>query len=431
MPGKAPSRQQAGPREIFAWAMFDFANSGYTTVVLTAVFNVYFVSVVAGQFAEGSATLLWTIAVGIANALVLLSAPFLGALADERASKKGFLALSTVGCVLTTALLAVVGPGDVALGMVLLVLSAFLFATGEDLIAAFLPEIATVENMGRISGYGWSLGYIGGLLVLALCLAYNRVTEAAGLGASEFVSGAMLIVAASYAVASIPTFVWLKERAVPTEAERGRWTAAFTRLRHTLAEARRFRDLFRLLAAITTYTCGVHTVVVLAAVYARQVAGFDNQETLVLILVVNIAASAGAFLFGHLQDRIGSVRTLGYSLLIWIAATGLAIFATSKVEMWVVGHLIGFTMGASQSAGRALVGQFTPRTRTAEFFGLWGVAVKLSAVIGPLTYGLIDYLTGGNHRLALVSTLVFFVAGLALLRGISEDRGRNAAHNDG
>ncbi|MDH3370678.1 MAG: MFS transporter, partial [Gammaproteobacteria bacterium] len=169
-------------REVLAWAMYDFANSGYTTVVLTAVFNAYFVAVVAssGRDLDGSATLLWTLAMAITNMLVLVSAPVLGAIADHGAHKKRFLAFTTVGCVLFTVLLGFVGPGDVVLGMVFVILATLMFASGENFIAAFLPEIADQNEMGRISGYGWSLGYIGGLLVLGLCLVYIQWAQSQG-----------------------------------------------------------------------------------------------------------------------------------------------------------------------------------------------------------------------------------------------------------
>ncbi|MFQ5761150.1 MAG: MFS transporter, partial [Acidiferrobacterales bacterium] len=205
----SPVSRVAPSRQIFAWAMFDFANSGYTTVVLTAVFNAYFVGVVAANAnasTGGSGTLYWTIAIAIANALVLVSAPVLGAIADHRANKKRFLALTTTGCVVFTALLATIGPGDVWLAMVFVIVASFMFATGENLIAAFLPEIAPQADMGRISGYGWSLGYLGGLLVLGACLAYVSWAQAHGHSAAQYVPITMLITASMFALAVMPTF---------------------------------------------------------------------------------------------------------------------------------------------------------------------------------------------------------------------------------
>jgi MFS transporter, UMF1 family len=422
----------ASRRELFAWAMYDFANSGYTTVVLTTVFNAYFVGVVAGRasgLSEGTGTLLWTVAVSIPNALVLVSAPVLGAIADYYAAKKRFLLITTLGCVLCTALLALAGPGDVGLAIALVVLSNLTFATGENLIAAFLPEIVHQESMGRVSAYGWAVGYLGGLTVLGVCLAYVSWAQGHGLDAAQYVPVTLLIVAGTFALAATPTFLWLKERAVPVpqRLDEHALTIGFQRLRRTLADSTRFRDLWRFLVALMIYYCGINTVVVLAAVYAQEVMGFDTSDTIVLVMVVNVTAAVGAFLFGQVQDRLGSVPTLAVTLLIWIGASGLAFWTDSRAGFWLVANLVGVALGSSQASGRALIGQFAPPRRAAEFFGLWGLAGKLAAIVGPLSYGLITYLTAGNHRLAILSTVSFFVAGLILLGTVNERRGRAAA----
>jgi UMF1 family MFS transporter len=373
--------------------------------------------------------LLWTVTVSLPNALVLVSAPILGAIADHRATKKRFLFTTTAGCVLCTTLLALVGPGDVRLAMALVIVSSFMYATGENLIAAFLPELSPQDSMGKVSAYGWSLGYLGGLLVLGICLAYVVWARGHGLEAAQYVPGTMIIVGSAFALSALPTFLWLRERAVPLPLAAGEhpWQAGFQRLRRTLAEAQRFRDLFRFLVALTIYYCGINTVVVLAAVYAQEVIGFDTQETITLVMVVNVTASLGAFLFGQVQDRLGSVRTLALTLVVWIMAMGLAYMTESRGGFWLVANLVGIAMGSSQSSGRALIGQFAPPARAAEFFGLWGLAGRLAAMVGPLSYGLITYLTAGNHRLAIVSTAVFFISGLALLLTVDEHRGKVAA----
>ena len=415
--------------------MYDFANSGYTTVVLTAVFNAYFVGVVAGSGPDrdGTATLLWTLAMAVTNLLVLVSAPVLGAIADHGAHKKRFLAITTIGCVFFTALLGFVGPGDVVSGMAFVILATLMFASGENFIAAFLPEIASQDKMGRISGYGWSLGYLGGLLVLGLCLVYIQWAQARGDSAEQFVPVTMWITAFLFALAALPTFVWLRERAIaqPLGPGENYFRAGFARVRHTLAHARHYRDLFRFLVTLAVYYCGIYTVIVLAAIYAQETMGFSMQENITLILVVNITAAAGAFLFGLVQDRLGSVRTLGATLAIWITALVLAYFVETRAGFWVVANLVGLALGSSQSAGRALVGQFSPPSRAAEFFGLWGLAGKLAAVIGPLVYGMVTWMTHGNHRQALLSTCGFFIAGLLLLVTVDERRGRAAAAHPG
>jgi len=408
--------------------MYDFANSGYTTVVITAVFNAYFVSVVAGN--APWATFAWTAALAVSYALIMLTAPVVGAYADVHGSKKRLLLFTTVGCVVFTAGLALVGRGELALGIAMVILSNFFFGSGENLIAAFLPEIARGEAMGRVSGWGWSLGYCGGLTALGLCLVYVTHAQAQGATADEFVPVTMLITAALFAIASLPTFIFLKERAQPVVGAADIMRSAFGRLADTLGHARRHADLWRFLVCVVFYQAGIQTVVALAAVYAQEVMKFTTRDTLILILVVNVTAAAGAFAFGHVQDRIGHVKTLVITLIGWLIAVVLAWMAESATMFWVVANLVGVCMGSSQSAGRALVGYLSPPAHTAEFFGLWGLTVKLSAILGPVTYGLVTWITLGNHRFAMLVTGAFFVIGMAILASLDVARGRRAALED-
>jgi len=426
----------ASRKELLAWALYDFANSGYTTVVQTTIFSAYFVGVVAGAaqgVAPGLSTLLWSLSIGMANLIVMIGGPLIGAIADHRAWKKRFLLISSVGCILSTALLALVGPGDIGLGMALVTLSAVMFAFGENLIAAFLPEIVPEKNMGKMSGYGWSLGYFGGLLTLGICLAYITWARQRGLPETHFVPVTLLITAVIFALTAAPTFLWLRERAIPVALTQGlsNLQISYARLTHTFKEAIRFRDLLWFLITLGIYQSGVSTVVVLSAVYAREVMGFDTQSLIMLIMVVNVTAAVGALICGHLQDRIGSVPTLTITLLIWIVAVLVALIADKPAHMWIAGNIIGLAMGASQAVGRALVSKFSPTERAGEFLGLWGLVNRLSAIIGPLSYGLINYWSHGNHRMSLLSTLSFFIVGLVLLLKVNESRGKAAAIRSG
>ena len=414
-------------REVWAWAMYDFANSGYTTVVITAIFNAYFVSVIAGN--APWATFVWTLSLAVSYALIMFIAPLIGAYADAYAAKKKLLAFTTAGCVTFTALLFFAGPGSLWLAIPLIIFSNFFYGSGENLNAAFLPELARGRALGRVSGWGWSLGYIGGLVSLGACLAYVTWAQGVGQHATDFVPVTMLIVALLFALSSLPTFLFLKERAVPQPHLLGKNVVqeSFARLMLTVRHARLFRDLRRFLICTVFFQAGIQAVITLAAIYAQQAMHFTMQQTIMLIFVVNITAAIGAFLFGHLQDRIGHIPTIAITLVGWIIMVLLAWAAQGPPMFWLAATIAGICMGSSQSAGRALVGLLSPADRRAEFFGLWGMAVKLSSILGPVTYGLVTWISQGDHRLAILITGSYFVVGLLILFGINVKRGRRAA----
>ncbi|MBS1989298.1 MAG: MFS transporter [Cyanobacteria bacterium SZAS LIN-3] len=416
-------------KPVLAWAMFDFANSSYTTVVTTAIFNAYFVKTICQHLSLPQATFSLTLTYGIANFLVVATAPVVGAIADAYVIKKRFLAGATITCVICTALLATAHVDTVALAMGLLVCSSFAFGTSENMIAAFLPEIAPPDKMGRISAFGWTVGYLGGLSCLAVCLAYVSMAQKQGQTAVQFVPVTMLFVACTFALASLPAFFWLKEKSAPSAdlVAAGPVKMANQAFRHvweTIRAAREYRDLFTFYGSLFAYTCGTTTVVLLATVYAEQVMGFKTNDSIALIMLVNVAAATGAFTFGFIQDKIGSVRGLALSLVLWVVAIILAYLAHDRTLFWIASTLMGISMGGSASAARALVGQLSPTKRAAEFFGLWGQTSKLAAIVGPMSYSLVTYLSGGDYRKAILSTLCFFIAGLVILFRVNEKRGR-------
>ena len=418
-------------REVFGWAMYDFANSGYTTVVITAVFAAYFV----GGIAKGAdwATFAWTAALSVSYAIVMLTMPSIGAYADLRAAKKKLLMVFTIGCVVSTAALALAGPGSVALAFVLIVVSNTFFSYGESMTAAFLPELAKPDGMGKVSGWGWSFGYFGGMLALGICLAYVIWAGGRGIKADSFVPVTMLITAAIYGAAALVTFRLLKERATPNPSAIGQsgFKASLVQLKKTFHDARRYPDFLWLLLCAVFYQGGVAVAITLAAIYAEQVIGFVQQETMVLIFVLNLAAAAGAFGLGYLQDRIGHKNALGLTLIGWTLTCIIAALTTSKGMFWYAAALAGLCMGSSQSAGRAMAGMLAPLSQAAEFFGLWTFATRLASIIGPLSYGAITWATGGNQRISIASTALLFVAGLLVLQRIDMARGRSAATASG
>lgn len=415
--------------EVWAWSMFDFANSGYTTVVLTAVYNEYFVNGIAQK--ASWATLALTIALSISYLIVMLLMPAIGAYADAKAAKKRLLLISSLSCVALTAMLALPQPGDVWLAALLLCLSNVAFSVGESLCASFLPELSKPDSMGRVSGWGWSLGYFGGMLTLALCLAYVIKAQNSGIPATQFVPTTMLITAFIFAIACIPTFTLLKERARGKEqitiSLLSSVRDSFRQLKSNWAELPAFVDFRQLLLCAVFYQAGIAVVITLAAVYAGAVMQFTQSQTMMLVFLVNIASAAGAFAFGYLQDSFGHKKMLAITLYCWLAMVTIAGLTSSINMFWFAAALAGIAMGSSQSCGRALAAMLAPPDRVAEFFGLWGFATRLASIIGPITYGLVTTATSGNHRLGILVTGLFFVVGLIILKPLQIERGQALA----
>ena len=402
-------------REVWSWAAFDFANSGYTTVVLTAVFNAYFVGVICGE--ASWATLLWTSIIAASNILAIVCMPLIGAATDLKANKKFWTVLMSLLCILGTVGLAFTGSGTVWLAVMMVIVSNFAYNIGETLNSAFLPEIADEKSMGKVSGWGWSFGYCGGLLTLGLSLAVVLFMQSRGAGAEDYVPYTMIITAAVFLVAALPLALWLKERAQP-RTEAAFWSLvkqSQASLIETFKSLPRHKNFAWLVASGLFFQGGIAVVVTLAAVYADQAMGFTPDETILLVLLVNITAAIGAFAFGYVEDRIGHKNALIVTLLIWIAMVGVAYFAQTKPIFWIAANLAGIAMGSSQSAGRALVGVLAPPKDRAAFYSFWNMALWVANIIGPMTYGYITWLTDNDQRLALLCTGLFFVVGLILL----------------
>jgi len=410
-------------REIFGWAMFDFANSSYTTIVVTVAYSVYFTQLVAPQ---GGSDFLWSIGVTLSNAIVVLLSPFVGAVADDSGRKKLFLFLSYVACVVGTAALWFVLPGMAVLGLTLFVVSNVAFSFGENFAAAFLPEISTPENIGRISGFGWGLGYFGGLGCLFAIYPFIK---------GDFVAAnldqlrlAWPVTALFFLVAGTVTFALLRERAPrgPRRTPRGYARVGYGRLVDTVRALGHFSQLARFLVVFFVFTCGLAAVVYFSAIYARQTLGFSAAELIFLFMVVQISSALGAVAFGYLQDRLGATLTIQITLVLWIAVCVVAFLTESKTTFLVVSLCAGLGIGSLQSASRALVGLFSPLEKSGEFFGFWGLAGKSAFAFGPLVFGALSSLTG-SQRLAILSTAIFFLAGLVGLYWVDEARGRAAA----
>lgn len=409
-------------REILSWAMFDFANSSYTTIIVTVAFGVYFTRMVAPP---GRGDALWGQGIAVANLIVLLLSPIVGAIADDSGRKKLFLFFSYAICIAGTGLLWFATPGRVGLALTLFVISLIGFSFGENLAGAFLPEISTPKNIGKISGLGWGLGYFGGLISLLLV----RPLLAGDFAESNLqnLRLAWVVTAAFFLVAALPTFLFLKERTPRGTSTFGQYVRdGFLRLAETARSVRHFSEVARFLIVFCLYSAGLNSVVAFAGIFAANTLGFSFGELILLFILLQLSSAGGAFLFGGLQDRFGATRTIQVTLGLWILVCAGTYMVETKQQFWVVALFAGLGIGSLQSASRALVGLMAPPEKSAEFFGFWGLAGKTAYMIGPLLFGLIASQTG-SQRVAMLSTAAFFLLGLIGMSFVNEKRGLAAA----
>ncbi len=407
--------------------MYDFANSAFTTLIITVAYSVYFVQVVAGHLASGDAEFYWTWAYAASMIVVAVLSPSLGAFADARALKRRFLVWSTLVCVGCTALLAFVQAGDIVAGLLLFGLANIAFDLGFVFCSAFLLEITTPSAMGRVSGYGWGLGYVGGLL--SLLVAYPFVVGGFTEANLPLYRASFAVTAVFFLLGAIPTFLYLQERAIPEPVRPGEqvWRQGFKRIAETARHLRRYRDLAVYLAAYLIYTDAINTVVLLAGIFANKVLDFSPADLITYFIVMQITAGLGAVWFGFLADRIGAKPTITITLFVWIGIACAAALVQTKTQFYIIGFFAGAVLGANQTASRTLLGRFTPPGKQGEFFGFFSFAGKFAAVVGPLVYGSVMKLAG-SHRWAVLSIAVFFISGLLLFQLVDEKRGVAAAH---
>jgi len=424
---ETPPRRRRRTREVVAYCLFDFANSSYTTLIITVVFAVYFRDVVVAT-ADNTGDRLWGIANFIAMAIVALSSPLLGALADYSGRRKRFLVLTTLQTVVATALLALVGPGDLVLAMALYIIGTVGFEAGYSFYNAFLPDVSTPTTVGRISGWAWAVGYVGGLvcLVLAKPLIDPPLYDAAGALQPASVLArqrSFLLVAAFYLIFAMPAFLWLRE-SEPLGRIR-RWfeygSIGLKRVIETLSHLRRYRETAKFIVASLLFNDGITTVISFSAIYATTTFGFESGELVWLFLVLNVVAFPGAVAAGHLSDRIGPKKTILLTLVLWVAVVITGAMATGRAAFWTMAAGAAVGMGSTQAVGRSFMAQISPPDREAEFFGFYVLSGKFASMFGPLIFGLVSAGTG-SQRLAVLSLLPFFLAGLAVMISINEAR---------
>ena len=394
-------------REIFGWCCYDFANSAFVTVVITVVFGPFFTGVIAGD--SPAANTLWSVILAVSQAVVIVFGPALGVMADVTASKKRFLLSMMWICASATALLWFTGPGTVWLAAALVIVAYAAFSFGENFCASFLSELSTPENCGRISGYGWSFGYLGGLGALGLAMAVIHFVP-------DRLQWVFVATALFMFAATVPVLLLLRERKQPELHAGSWWRLGWESIGRAARDLPRHRELLKFLVSFFFYMCGLGAVVAFAAIYSERVLGFTTAQNLMLFASLQISSAIGALLFGWWQDRAGSINMLTAALVLWCAVAVGAYFCQTKEMFFVVGNLAGLAIGSCQAGSRAVVSLLSPRTRAAEFFGFWGVFGKFAAIVGPLLMGVLADVF--DLRVAVVSTLVFFVAGLFVLRTV-------------
>ncbi|HET7152710.1 MAG TPA: MFS transporter [Candidatus Kapabacteria bacterium] len=402
--------------KIFSWALFDFAHTAYSIIIVTFVYALYFRDVVAGG--TGMGDFYWGIAVSLSMLLAALLSPPLGAAADSSQRKKSFLLVFTLVSVTATALLFFVQAGMILAGTLLFILANAGYEGGIVFYDAFLPEITSARSYGRVSGYGFAMGYLGSFAILAITLPLiSGGFEPANLLSIRY---SFVIAAAFFFIFSIPLFLIVKER----HAGGMHWTfirEGFVRVRNTIGHLREHKNVAWFLIAFFIYNDGILTVITFSSIFAKDTLHFSMSELVIFFLMVQSMGVLGSIVFGIITDHIGAKKTITITLLLWIFVAVAAYFVDTKLGFYAIGALAGISLGSSQSASRSLMAHLTPKEREAEFFGFYdGLCGKASAVIGPFAFGLMSRFFG--QRPAVVSVGLFFIVGLLLLQRVKGER---------
>jgi UMF1 family MFS transporter len=390
---------------VVAWTLYDFANSAYAAVIVATVYSKYYALDVVGN-AGGEGDFWWGLSVTTSMAIVALSSPLLGAIADHAGVRKRFLALLTYASVGATLLMATVDRGDVLWGYVLAVAGTVGFEAAIVYYNAYLPELAPEGRRGRLSAYGFGVGYAGSAVALAVALPFAF---------REYYAGAFLSAGALFGLFALPAMIYLPP---DRPGALGVLAAARSGVARTVATLRRIArmpDLRGFLVAYLFFEDGVNTVVFFSAIFAGHTLGFTTPEVIQLYFVVQLSALAGAFLWARPTDTRGPKLVVQATLVQWCLVVAAAYFVETKGQFFVVAVLAGTGLGAVQAASRAFMVSLIPRGQEAELFGFYSLCGKTAAIMGPVIFGGVSRLTGGNQRVAILAVGIMFVVGLALL----------------
>ena len=407
----------------WSWYFYDFGNSAYASVVLLAVYSAFFKNVVVGG-AEG--TRLWGISVGIAAILVAFVSPVLGTIADFTKSKKKFLMIFTALSIIFTAMLFFVGAGDVFSGMFFFIMAEIGYRAAQVFYDALLADVSTPESIGFISGKGWAVGMVGGIIALILVLIPIQLIG------NEAIRFAFLITAVFYLLSAIPTFLWVQEKHQAELLPTGETTIgmAFKKLAQTFRSVKHYKEFIKYMVAFLIYNDGIMMLMDFAAIIGATLFGMQQTQLILFVILIQIAGTFGALLFGRISDKKSSKEAIILSLLILIVSITGLFFIKQILWFYVIGFLAGFSLSGAQAVSRTMVSQLAPAAKTAEFYGFLSVAGRTSTFIGPLVFGTISYRANNwyiNHgyeaRLAeqngliwaIGSIVVFLLVGLLVL----------------
>ncbi len=413
-------------RGLFAWCLYDWANSAFPTVITTFVFSAYFTRAVSIDPISGTAS--WGYAMSISALMIAVLGPILGAIADNAGRRKPWLGFFTIICVIASGLLWYVKPSpDFAMmALVLVVLANAAFEIGMVFYNAMLPDLTNRPTMGRLSGWGWSLGYFGGLACLALVLIGFVQTDTPWFGLStdeaEHLRATGPMVAMWLAVFCLPLFVLTPDKPKKSVGIEMAVRAGLSMIAETVRKVGQFKNIVRYLIARMLYVDGLNTLFAFGGIYAAGTFGFTFEELIVFGIGMNVTAGIGAFLFAWIDDWLGPKK------VIIIAITGLSILGTAilfieaKPAFWALGLPLGIFVGPAQSAGRTLMARIAPPDMRTEMFGLFALSGKATAFLGPALLGWVTA-TMDSQRWGMATIIIFFVAGLILMLRVSDAPG--------
>lgn len=410
-------------RGLVAWCLYDWANSAYPTVIMTFVFAAYFTEGVATDTAAGTAA--WGYAVSLSAIAIAILGPVFGAIADNVGRRKPWLLVMTLTCAAAAAALWTVEPDPsfVLTALVLVAVGNAAFETGMVFYNAMLADIAPAGMVGRLSGWGWGLGYLGGLSCLALVLVGFVQTETPWFGldkdAAEHVRAVGPVVAVWVLVFGAALFVLTPDKPSTGIRIAEAVDLGMRQLVDTFRRLGRFREIVRFLIARMIYTDGLNTLFAFGGIYAAGTFGFGFEDLILFGIAINVTAGLGAFGFAWLDDRAGPKRVIVISL---IALSGLSVailLVESVTLFWVLGLALGIFVGPAQSASRSMMARIAPADMRTEMFGLYALSGKATAFVGPAALAWVTAATD-SQRFGMATIVVFLVVGLVLLRGVPD-----------